>query len=169
MDFTIRQAGPDDAEPLISHIQQLLHEPGIQIPLHPAEFTLTAEQERQTLADAFDSQSSVFLVAEAGGKLIGEINCKRGTRRAFSHAVTLGMSVCAEWRNRGVGRRLMAEAIEWATNTGTISRIELFVYASNTAAVHLYKQFGFEVEGRRQRAVRQNGQFIDDLIMARLL
>ena len=63
----------------------------------------------------------------------------------------------------------MAEAMDWAANTGTISRIELFVYASNTAAVHLYKQFGFEVEGRRQRAVRQNGQFIDDLIMARLL
>ncbi len=169
MDFTIRQARPEDAEPLISHIQQLLLEPGIQIPLHPAEFALTAEQQRQTLAEAFDSHRSVFLVAEAGGKLIGEINCKCGTRRAFSHSVTLGMSVCPEWRNRGVGRRLMAEAIDWAANTGTISRIELFVYASNTAAVHLYQQFGFEVEGRRRRAVRQNGQYMDDLIMARLL
>jgi ribosomal protein S18 acetylase RimI-like enzyme len=169
MNFTIRQAQPDDAEQLISHVQRLLSELDIQIPLHPAEFILTVEQERQLLADALISGSSVFFVAEANGNVIGEINCKRGARRAFCHSVTLGMSVCAEWRNKGVGSRLMTEAIAWAKSMATVTRIELFVYASNAAAIHLYEKFGFDVEGRRRRAVRQNGQFIDDLIMARLL
>lgn len=79
------------------------------------------------------------------------------------------MSVGAEWRNQGVGSRLLTEAIAWAKNTGTISRLELFVYANNTAAIHLYEKFGFAVEGRRRHAVQHNGQLVDDLIMARLL
>ncbi len=168
MEFTIRQAKPDDAEQLLQHIQLLLHEPSIQIPLQPDEFTLSVEQERQILADALNSTSAVYFVAEAGGRLIGEINCRRGTRRAFAHIATLGMSVCAEWRNRGVGSRLMTEALAWAKSTGAVGRVELFVYADNHAAIHLYEKFGFEIEGRRRQAVRRNEMSLDDLIMARL-
>jgi RimJ/RimL family protein N-acetyltransferase len=169
MEFTIRQAQPDDAGQLIAHVRRLIQEPGIQIPLHPDEFTLTTEQQRQMLSEALHSKSSVFLVADVDGQVIGEINCKRGARRAFDHAVTLGMSVCAKWRNKGVGSELMKEAVAWAKSSGAVARVELFVYANNAAAIHLYEKFGFEVEGRRRQAVRQDGRFIDDLVMARLL
>ena len=169
MEFTIRQAQPNDAEQLLEHIQLLLNEPGIPIPLQPGEFTLSVEQERQILTDALGSVSAAYFVAEAGGRLIGEINCRCGTRRAFSHVAMLGMSVHAEWRRRGVGCQLMAAALAWAKSTGSVTRMELFVYADNHAAIHLYENFGFEVEGRRRQAVRQDGKFVDDLIMARLV
>jgi RimJ/RimL family protein N-acetyltransferase len=169
MDFTIRQARPDDAEQLISFLRRLFDEPGIHIPMHPTEFTVTVEQERQLLADRFESQSWVFFLAEANGQVIGVIDCKRGTRQSLCHSMALGISVSSEWRNQGVGSRLMTEAITWAKNTGTVTRIELFVYADNIAAIHLYEKFGFETEGRRRCAVRHNGQLKDDLIMARLL
>ncbi|HSJ00891.1 MAG: N-acetyltransferase family protein [Verrucomicrobium sp.] len=169
MDFTIRQARPDDAEQLHHHIRRLLHEPGIQIPLQPDEFTLSVDEQRQILAGMPNSACAVCLVAEADRQIIGEINFKGSARRAFSHAVTLGMSVSTEWRNQGVGSRLMTEAIEWAKNTKSVTRIELFVYASNLPAIRLYEKFGFEIEGRRRQAVRQNAELLDDLIMARLL
>jgi putative acetyltransferase len=169
MDFTIRQARPDDAEQLLSFLRQLFDEPGIHIPMHPTEFTLTVEQERQLLGDAFDSQSWVFFLAEANGQVIGVIDCKRGTHQALCHSVALGISVSSEWRNQGVGSRLMTKAIEWAKNTGNVTRIELFVYATNIAAIHLYEKFGFEIEGRRRCSVGHNGELTDDLIMARLL
>ena len=63
----------------------------------------------------------------------------------------------------------LAHAIAWAQQSGIVTRIELYVYARNQAAIHLYEQFGFEIEGRRRRAIYQDGTYVDDLIMARLL
>lgn len=84
MELTIRQARSEDAEGLLAHLQRLLREPDVQIPLHPDEFTLTLEQKRQLLSETLNSTTTVFLIAEANGQVIGEINCKRGTRRAFA-------------------------------------------------------------------------------------
>jgi putative acetyltransferase len=74
-----------------------------------------------------------------------------------------------EWRGQGVGSALMSAAIAWARQTGIVSRIELQVYVRNQAAIALYRKFGFEVEGRRRRVVYQNGEYLDDLVMALLL
>jgi ribosomal protein S18 acetylase RimI-like enzyme len=169
MTIIIREAQEADAEQLLAHVQRLLHEPERTSPLAPNEYTLTVEQERQVLTDFARTLNALFLVAEINGMLVGELNCKGGSRQALRHAVTLGMSVHQEWRNCGIGSRLLAEAITWAEQSSIVNRIELFVYAHNQAAIHLYEKFGFEVEGRRRRAIYQDGIYLDDLIMARLL
>ena len=46
MQPTIREARPADAEQLIAHIQGLIEEPDMNIPLAPGEFNVTVEQER---------------------------------------------------------------------------------------------------------------------------
>jgi RimJ/RimL family protein N-acetyltransferase len=167
--LTIRAARPDDAEPLIAHIQHLIAEPGINIPLAPGEFKLTVDEERQALAGYEAADNSVFLVAEIDSQLVGQLNCKGGARRATHHAVVLGMSVRQEWRGQGIGAALLTEAIRWARQSGLVSRIELQVYARNEAAIRLYQKFGFEIEGRRRQVIYQNGEYLDDLIMALLL
>jgi len=48
------------------------------------------------------------------------------------------MSVRKEWRNHGIGSRLLAEAIAWAHRTGIITRVELYVYDHNQAAIQMY-------------------------------
>ena len=63
----------------------------------------------------------------------------------------------------------MTHAMDWAKRTGTVSRIELSVFERNQRAVQLYRKFGFEVEGRRRRAIFRDGEYLDDLIMALLL
>lgn len=167
--MVIREARPDDAERLIAYIQRLIAEPGINIPLAPGEFTLTVEEEREILAKAAAAPNSVFLLAEEGEDIVGEINCRGGTRQATRHAVTLGISVRQEWRGQGIGEALMAAVIAWAKQTGLVSRIELQVYARNEPAIRLYRKFGFEVEGRRRRVIFQDGEYLDDLVMAMIL
>ena len=152
MDVTIREATPDDAPALLEQVRRLAEEPNIDIPLGPGEFTLTEEQERQVLAEYAAAENGVFLVAEAEGQIVGMLNCQGGKRRATRHAVTLGMSVRKEFRNQGIGGKLMERAIAWAKGTGVVTRIELAVYARNARAIHLYEWFRFEVEGRRRRA-----------------
>ena len=165
----IRQAQPSDAEQLIAFVQRLTEEPRINIVLGPGEFILTVEEERKFVADYAASDNSLLLVAEADGRVVGALTCAGGRRQAVRHAATLGMSVAKEWRNRGVGSALLARAVEWARNNPVVSRVELFVFVRNEAAIHLYRKFGFEVEGRRRKAVCRDGEHLDDLIMSLLL
>jgi RimJ/RimL family protein N-acetyltransferase len=169
MRVVVRQATPDDAGPLIAHVQEMAAEPGANLLTGPGEFTLTVEQERQVIADYAASGNSIFLVAEDAGRIVGVLSCRGGTRKANRHAATLGITVSKDWRRQGVGAALMAGAVEWARQTGIVKRLELYVFVRNEAAVHLYQSFGFETEGLRRRVVFRDGGYLDDYIMAKLL
>jgi RimJ/RimL family protein N-acetyltransferase len=165
----IREAQPSDAAPLLAYIQRLLAEPNINLPLTPDEFNFTVEEEQQLLADSAAAENSLYLIAEVDGQIVGEINCKGGQRQATRHSALLGLSVGQGWRNQGIGSALMARAVDWARATGIVTRLELQVYARNSGAIWLYEKFGFQVEGRRRQAIYQNGEYLDELVMALLL
>jgi RimJ/RimL family protein N-acetyltransferase len=169
MDVTIREAEPEDAEQIIALVQKISAEPDVDIALSLGEFNHTIESEQAILAEFSASENSIYLVAEAGGRIVGLLNCKGGNRKTIRHVALLSMSMDKAWRNQGVGSRLMASAIDWARGTGIVSRIELLVFARNEMAIHLYQKFGFIVEGRCRRAIFRNGEYLDDLMMALLL
>lgn len=54
-----------------------------------------------------------------------------------------------------------------ADNWLNLLRLELYVYADNAAAIHLYNKFGFEIEGTHRAHSLRNGVFIDTYSMAR--
>jgi putative acetyltransferase len=137
----VREAKADDAEPLLAYVHQLLSEP----------------------------DNCIFLLALADGEIVGQLGLTGGVRQATRHSAVLGLSVRQGWRRRGVGTYLMTRAIRWAREGDVLSRIELFVYARNHGAIHLYERFGFQVEGRRRRAVLHKGEYLDDLLLALLL
>jgi L-phenylalanine/L-methionine N-acetyltransferase len=169
MKVAIREAVPADAEQIIALVQKISAEPDVDIALSPGEFDHTNEAEQTILAEFAASENSIYLVAEAGDRIIGFLNCKGGNRKATRHVALLSISVDAAWRNQGVGSQLMARAVRWAQDTGIITRIELLVFARNAMAIHLYQKFGFVVEGRQKRAIFRNGEYLDDLMMALLL
>lgn len=166
--FIIRPATPDDAEALIAHVQAITTEAADCVPLRPGEFQMTAAQERDFLAQVSVSENSLFLIAECDKKLVGEVNYAGGNRYATRHAATLGISVRASYQRRGIGNALLAEAIQKAKSTGCLRRLELLVYADNRTAIQLYERHGFVPEGTHRRAIRRDGEFIDQVRMALL-
>ena len=42
------------------------------------------------------------------------------------------------------------------------------IYTDNERAIHVYKQFDFEIEGRKRLDAFRGGSYIDSYIMARL-
>jgi RimJ/RimL family protein N-acetyltransferase len=169
MDLIIREGQPEDAEQIIAFVQRISAEPGISIVLEPGEFEFTVDQEQQFITDRAAEDNSLFLVAEAMGQIIGTLILRGGARRAVHHEAVLGITVAKEWRGRGVGDTLMSRAIEWARQSGVITRIELQVFTSNSSAIRLYQKHGFEIEGRRRKAVFREGKYHDDYMMALLL
>ena len=81
----------------------------------------------------------------------------------YEHNGRLGIGVVAAWRGRGLGRGLLEQALSAASGAG-FRRVELEVYASNTAALSLYKSCGFTVEGVK-RAMRLLDGRVDDVVL----
>ena len=105
------------------------------------------------------------IVAVAGAEVIGSLVVEP-SRHGFGE---IGMAVAREWRGRGVGSALLAAAIEWARDRG-LHKLSLGVFAHNTAAIELYRKFGFVEEGRLIKQYRrENGELWDAIEMGLLL
>ena len=76
------------------------------------------------------------------------------------------MSVAKAWRGRGVGGRLMSEAIRRARAWDGFCRIELEVAAWNGRGIALYERVGFRHEARRLKGINLRGTPEDSLMMA---
>jgi putative acetyltransferase len=81
---------------------------------------------------------------------------------------SIGMSVRDDRQGRGVGGALLAAAIELADGWLNYQRLELTVYTDNLAAVHLYRKFGFSIEGTCRAYAFRDGTYVDAYQMARL-
>jgi RimJ/RimL family protein N-acetyltransferase len=165
----IRPAVPTDAAALITYVQELAAEPEIDILFEPGEFQFTVEQEAEFLRGFTESENAIFLVAELGGQIVGCLSAEGGRLRSLRHVVSLGISVQRHYRNQGIGKLLMAAALDWAAATGIVQRIELQVIVRNLRAIHLYRSFGFEIEGTKRNAVCRLGKMYDVHLMAKLL
>ena len=106
-------------------------------------------------------------VALAGDRVVGWCDIRPRERPVTRHCGVLGIGILPDWRGLGVGRRLMERTLE-AARAFPLARVELAVRADNARAVALYRKVGFEVEGRRQRAMLVDGVYYDDIVMALL-
>ena len=99
-------------------------------------------------------------------QVVGWCNIPPMAREVAAHVGDLFMGVLPAWRGKGLGERLLREALAAADAFGYL-RIELGVFASNTSAAALYRKAGFVEEGTKRRAVLIDGVFHDEIIMAR--
>ena len=148
----------------------------------PVEIRAAEERDRRTLADLLASVAEErdgiateppidveerartwrldgTLVAVAGEEVVGSLHVER-SRFGFGE---FGMMVARDWRSRGVGSMLVAAAIEWGRENG-LHKLTLSVFPHNSAAIRLYRKFGFVEEGRRKKQIRRANGEIWDLI-----
>jgi ribosomal protein S18 acetylase RimI-like enzyme len=105
------------------------------------------------------------IIAVAGTEVVGSVHVDR-SRHGFGE---VGMAVAREWRGRGVGSALLAAAIDWARERG-LHKLSLSVFPHNTAAIALYRKFGFVEEGRRVKQYRRSsGELWDAVDMGLML
>jgi RimJ/RimL family protein N-acetyltransferase len=104
-------------------------------------------------------------VAENDGAIIGRLSLARDSHPASAHVADLGLMVASGHRRRGIGRSLLAQAVDWARETG-VEKLELHVFPHNEPAIKLYERFGFEREGVRRDHYRRGSAFVDAVLMA---
>lgn len=109
----------------------------------------------------------VQIVAVEGARVVGWCDVIPKPHDGFRHSSSLGIGLLAGYRARGLGRALLGRTLDGARARGLL-RVELEVYASNSAAIALYERCGFRHEGRRRRARFLDGAFEDVIEMALL-
>lgn len=110
----------------------------------------------------------VVMAVSTAGELVGWVEAYRGGGRRLAHVATLTVAVAVAWRGRGLGKALMAAALDWGRRQG-LHKLQLRVRAGNTVAIALYRSLGYQVEGvlRDQVAsVSELGRFEDEWVMA---
>jgi RimJ/RimL family protein N-acetyltransferase len=123
------------------------------------------ERRRRRLAELLERSHRLLLVAEAGGRPVGEL----WMELAGYGVADLGMLVAAGWRGRGVGGALLAAGLDWARRAGA-HKVALQVWPHNQAAIALYRKFGFQQEGLLRRHYRRrSGELWDAVVMGLLL
>src|SRR2546421_8526028 len=160
--ITIRPLRLEDA----SDIHEIMHMPNVLwgtslLPSTTSNFWFnTIEQWVQ------DERMHVF-VADISDKVVGIVSLRVGTGRE-RHVGDIAMAVHDKYQGQGIGKMLMLTVIDLADNWLNLVRLEMDVYTDNERALRLYKNFDFEIEGRKRLDAFRGGSYIDSYILARL-
>ncbi len=117
------------------------------------------EETREFVGKMIADDASMFFALDCD-RVVGFIDIKPNPQEGSRHRGLLGMGVHADFRGRGIGKRLLEAALEKAKRSG-LMRIDLCVYGANSAAYALYQRFGFKEEGRMVKGRYIDGEFDD--------
>ncbi|GAA5344815.1 GNAT family N-acetyltransferase [Planifilum fimeticola] len=103
---------------------------------------------------------------DAAGKLVGMVGFYREKGMKKRHkGVIWGMYCLPECRGKGVGKALLAEAVERARKMKGLELITLRVVASNDSAKKLYLSAGFRTWGKEPRSLKIGSRYMDQELM----
>jgi RimJ/RimL family protein N-acetyltransferase len=167
LDFKVRPADPSDAEALTRLAEAVSAEPAGWLISANGEWRSVGDERRYLKALRRYPNAAVFVAERGDGEIIGRLSLARDTHPASPHVADLGLMVAKDARGRGVGRALLASAVEWARGSG-VRKLELHVFPWNEPAIRLYERFGFEREGYRKAHYRRygDGADVDAVLMA---
>jgi [ribosomal protein S18]-alanine N-acetyltransferase len=109
--------------------------------------------ERSFRFEVTDNLSSRCWVAELDERLVGMLVAWLLVDEI--HIATIATH--PDFRRQGIARRLLTHTLQRAMDEGAQSSF-LEVRESNLAAQEMYRQFGFEVTGRRKRYYKDNDE-----------
>jgi RimJ/RimL family protein N-acetyltransferase len=151
--FVVRPASVDDARATAELFAAVAEERDAIATEPPVDV-----EERTAL---FARTAAGTVVAVADGRVIGMLHVDV-SRHGFGE---FGMLVDRGWRGRGAGSALVQAAVEWARDHG-LHKLCLEVFAHNSAAIALYRKYGFMEEGRRIKQYRRDsGELWDSIVM----
>lgn len=158
--MTVRPGTLDDVEALLSLFDDVAAElvyigtePGFDRQRYRAGYLKMIEHPDRT----------PLFVAVDDGAIAGQLSVFQDA----DQGPMLGMMVAPGRRRCGIGSALLDAAVEWASGSGA-ARLSLLVFPHNSAALALYRKYGFVEIERNERDVRRlNGEVWDTMLMRR--
>ena len=127
------------------------------------------EHWQERMRSGAGGEHGITYVAEAGDNLLGMTTLVRGDLAKTRHAGNIyAVYTHPDWRGIGVADALLSACVEYARELG-LRVLRLAVVTTNASAIRLYARHGFTVYGVETAALFVNGNYYDELMMARVI
>jgi L-amino acid N-acyltransferase YncA len=161
--IAVRFASLDDAPAICAIYNQ-----GIEDRLATLETELRDPYERRLWLRSRGPRHPV-VVAESGTEIVAWASLNSfNPRQCYDHVADISVYVERSWRGKGVGRILLAHLLELGRSVG-FHKLVLACFPTNKPGVALYERMGFVSVGVYREQGLLDGQWVDVLIMERLL
>jgi L-amino acid N-acyltransferase YncA len=164
LEVTIRQAREEDLTGLVGAIREAL-----------ADKTYI---EGETLADIVESEDvllrhndlekRVFFVACVHGDVVGWVHVNAPELEKLGHTAELTVGLIDEYRGHGIGTNLLDRGVDWALDNG-FEKLYNSVPSTNEDAIEFLENRGWETEAVRSEHYRIDGEYVDEVMMAKRL
>ena len=158
----IRELTPTDTAPYQTLMRCGLRE-------HAGSFRIAEQDEGEPMVPFAVSRPDAFTLGawREDGQLVGVVSFEREKRAKMRHKGLLyRMVVRADASGRGIGRKLIQEAVKRARKIDGLEQINLTVVASNARARHLYASEGFTSFALEKRGLKMGETYFDEEQMA---
>jgi ribosomal protein S18 acetylase RimI-like enzyme len=138
----------------------------------PTSFSSSYDEQRATPLAAIAAllEERNLFGAFQDGALAGMVGVGREQLPKLRHKATIrAMFVARDQRGKGVGKLLLAHAVNVAAAMDGVRQVTLDVTAGNAPAIGLYEAEGFTVYGCEPDAMLVDGTFHDTVLMVRVL
>ena len=158
MNITYREAEPSDAGKFLEY-SKIVGSETDNLTFGAEGLSLTISQEADFIRKFAGNPGSIMIVAFDEGELIGTgaVSVVSGKPR-FAHRREIAISVRKDYWGKGIGTGIMNVLMDFARKSGA-EVLELEVRSDNEAAISLYKKFGFEKIGTKEKFFKINGEF----------
>lgn len=134
---------------------------------HTPETNPKEEETKKIISEVLVSPKESFIGVFDGSMMIAQIGIHRflGKDHPWTeHAGRFGVAILKAYWRQGLGAKLLVLMEQEMRRLG-YKNIHAEVRETNTAAISLYKKFGFEFTGTIKNAAFINGRYYSDLIL----
>jgi RimJ/RimL family protein N-acetyltransferase len=166
-EITIRPAEPEDSCEIIDTIRSSAVE---------RSYVLMEQYGRGIASEigyisALDRLKNLLIVAAVGVEVIGclaALQADGGKREETAHILYVGLHLKEAYRGIGIGSQMLAYAIEWAQELG-FKKLEASIFTTNKRSIKLFSNAGFTEEGIRHHGIRMGAEYVDEVLMGKIL
>jgi len=165
----VRSLEAGDADSFLEFLARLPHESN-----HTMQYVgkklLSVDETKARIEKFRADKVTLDLGVFDGAKLVGFINFRMPSPEHpwQQHLGRFGIMILKDYWGLGIGRRLLQVIEPHAVSIG-IQKIEAEVRVANDRGVRLYKNMGYEIEGKRKKAVLIDGQWGDEFFIAKFI
>jgi len=164
---TIRPAQAGDSCSIIDTVRSNANERSYVLMEH---YGKDAESEREYIS-GLDGSKSLLIVAETGSEVIGclaGLQADAGKRPETAHILHLGLHLKEPFRGLGIGTHLLDYAVAWGAEKG-FKKLEANIFTTNKYSLGMFTKAGFAEEGVRKNRIQVGRDFINEVLMGKVL
>ena len=166
--IVLRHIIKEDLDDIWDNYNEVIDEGNYQ----PSFSKVTDKFEKISWFNELIGYGNLCTVAELKGKtkniVIGQCTINDDEWEASEHVGLLGIIIRKDFRNMGLGKKLMEFSLNESKKNGK-SKIVLGTLISNERAITLYEKLGFRRIGIRQKQFLMKKKYIDELLMEKWL